>query len=315
MNLPIVDIIISTYGTGESIGGAIESIRHSTHTNFRLWVLDQNEDDRTKACVTAHAAVDPRIQYLRVPLTNIAVTRNYGASLSCAAYLLFTNDDCTVDPDWISRLVRELSMREHWAVFGRVLPGPRPPRTDQVLGLKTSLQRTVYRGNCLNLGFGHGHNMGVHRERFVELGGFDEMLGGSPDLGAWEERDFGYRILRRGGGIVYTPDAIVYHHHWQCWDKVQRSYQRYGLGVGAAVAKYVRCGDPITIWVLMEWQLQEGLRQIVAGLLKSHSIARTRVGLTQLIYPWLGLWRGLKYPCDARRILYQSPVVEIRPLD
>lgn len=307
-----VDIVISTYRPGGRLHRTIESILQSSYQNFTLWVLDQNEHDQME-CGIAGLAADPRIRYLRVPLSGIAATRNRGAAMGSAPYILFTNDDCTVDPEWIGSLVAELFASDCWAAFGRVLAGPQPKATVEALALKPSRERRVYHHQRFNLGFGHGHNMGVRRQRFEELGGFDELLGGARlpgsgrPLGAWEDRDLGYRVLRRGGTIVYTPHAVVYHHHWQNWKGARRSYRSYGIGSGAAVAKYLRCGDPAAIWILFEWQFSQGLRQILSGLFKWHSLGKVSVGLTQLIYPWVGLARGLRYPCDRQRILYRRP--------
>jgi GT2 family glycosyltransferase len=306
-----VDIVISTYRRGDRIDAMIASIRQSTHANFTLWILDQSEDAQTECCVARHSAVDPRIHYQRAPLRGISPTRNSGVLLGTAPFILFTNDDCCVSPGWISALIAEFYDQKTWIVFGRVLPGERnaaaaPADDETVLAVKISEQREIYRGNRINLGFGHGHNMAVRRERFLELGGFDDLLGSGGPLGSWEERDFGYRTLRRGGQIVYTPAAVSYHNHWQNWDGVKRSYRNYGIGTGASVAKYLRCGDTVAVIILLEWLLSQGVRQALSGAIKWRRWAKVRVGLMQLIYPWVGIARSLPYSYDRENLRYRS---------
>ena len=116
MMLRTVDIIISTYNRGDRIDATIASIRQSTHCNFILWVLDQSDNDRTERCVLQHAAVDASVRYLRAPLAGISPTRNRGVMMSNATYVLFTNDDCVVKPNWIEALLSELEAPDAWMV-------------------------------------------------------------------------------------------------------------------------------------------------------------------------------------------------------
>ncbi len=311
-----VDVVISTYRRGCQIDRTIASICQSAHWNFNLWVFDQSENDLTEKCVARYVQVDPRVHYHRMPLRGLAPTRNVGSTFGSAPYILFTNDDCIVAPNWIEALIQEFRAPETWFVFGRVLPGDKPDSTEispnvrhneqVVLALKETPWREVYKNNRFNLAFGHGHNMAVRREHFQTLCGFDELLGAGGPLGSWDERDIGYRALRRGGQIVYTPDATVYHCHWQTWEGVQQSYRNYGIGTGAAVAKYMRSGDVGAIALFIEWLLSQGIRQTLSGAIKWRSMKKVLVGLSQLYYPWVGFAKGLRYPVDSASALYRS---------
>lgn len=162
----------------------------------------------------------------------------------------------------------------------------------------------MYEGNRFNLGFGHGANMGLTRRTYQRIGGFDNLLAAGGALRSWPERDLGYRILLRGGRIVYTPKALVYHRHWRGWEELRRTYRNYGIGTGAAVAKYIRSGDWAAIYLLLEWFVGQGLRPMLSGLLKWHSYRKIVAGGLQLIYPWVGLVQSLRYPVDREHILY-----------
>ena len=58
-------------------------------------------------------------------------------------------------------------------------------------------------------------------------------------------------------------------------------------------------------YILIEWLLDQGVRQILSGLLKWHSTQKIEVGFAQLIYPWRGLIDGVKYPVDRERVMYR----------
>ena len=308
-----IDIVIPTRDRGHLIAATIHSILSSSQSHFQLWIVDQSEDELTATSVAAIAGQDARVHYLHATPHGSNWARNVGASTGRGDYILFTDDDCLVSPDWVNSMVQELATNGTSAVFGQILPIPagategRPvdQKTTQALpiALKDEPQREVYEGNRFNLGFGHGANMGLTRRTYQRVGGFDNLLAAGGALRSWPERDLGYRILLRGGRIVYTPKALVYHRHWRGWEELRRTYRNYGIGTGAAVAKYVRSGDWAAIYLLLEWFVGQGLRPMLSGLLKWHSYRKIVAGGLQLIYPWVGLVQSLRYPVDREHIL------------
>lgn len=310
---PDVDIVIATYGRGPLIDATIASIRAGDLTSFTLWIVDQSEDDATERAVAPHAAADKRVRYLRSAERGISIARNFGVRHGRAPYILFTDDDCIAETRWASALVHELRQRNTWAVFGRVLPdkgehGPSdatPVGPSISMALKDAPRRRVYQDSRLDLSFGHGASMGLRREIFERVGGFDELLGVGGTLRSWNDRDIGYRVLTHGGQIVYTPEALMYHRHWRGWEEVRRTYRNYAIGAGAAAAKYIRCGDPAGWYMLAEWVLDQGLRQVISGMFKWHSTQKIQVGMLQLVYPWVGVMQSLRYDVDRTHVLYR----------
>ncbi|WP_298819631.1 glycosyltransferase family 2 protein [Chloroflexus sp.] len=307
MDMSAVDVVISTYGRGAAIDATIRSLRQNTYPHFTIWVLDQSEDDRTEQCVRHHALEDERICYLRQPIRGISATRNAGAALGHAPYILFTNDDCVLDPGWIGGLVAELRDERVWLAFGAVYPGPQEMKVNELVLGTCNGSRRIFRHNRFNLAFGHGHNMGARRNAFEQMGGFDELIGAGAPLGSWEERDLGYRVLKSGGWIAFTPQAIAYHHHWQNWQGVRRSFRAYGIGAGAVAGKYLRCGDLGGLVLLGEWLFSQGLRQIASGVIKWHRLDKILLGLDQLYYPFVGLQKGWSYQLNRELCCYIAP--------
>lgn len=312
----LVDIVIPTRGRGDLIDITIASIRQSNHRNFNLWIVDQSDDDRTEVAVAPHVEADSRVHYIHTPPRGASIGRNVGVSAGKADYILFTDDDCRVEPDWVEHLLVEMVENEASMVFGRVIPDHTfkptiPPGAKEVhadalpVAMKDIPHRQVFEGNRFNLGFGHGANMGARRDWYERLEGFDGPLGAGGVLGPWEERDLGYRVLAQGGRIIYTPHPIVHHRHWRDWPSTYSAFRNYALSTGASVSKYVRCGDWAMLWLLIYWSVDQGLRPVLSGIFKWRSWQKIKVGLSQLVYPWVGFVKGMFYPVDREKILYQ----------
>lgn len=311
----IIDIIIPTRGRGALIDVTISSIRQSRYENFMLWIVDQSDDDATHQAVLPHMEADPRVRYIHTTSRGSSIARNIGAAATYAPYIAFTDDDCRIHSEWLGGILQELMQNGTWAVFGRVVPDPlytetipdsaTPVSEALPMALSDAPKRRIYTKNRFNLSFGHGANMGFNRARYEELNGFDELLGAGGPLRSWPERDLGYRILKAGGRIVYTPYAVAYHRHWRGWKDVQRTYRNYAIGTGAAVGKYLRCGDLGGLYLLFEWFIDQGARQVLSGLIKWQSWQKMQVGFLQLIYPWVGLLEGWRYKIDRNLMVYE----------
>ena len=318
-HLEQIDVVIPTRNRAALIGVAIASVCASSHDNFRLWIVDQSDDESTEQVVAESMATDCRICYLRSNSRGANFARNEGVASGSAMMIAFIDDDCRVARDWLSALVAELRQPDIWAVFGRVIPDEGDPLLQQrnshdrqvsraiPMALKDASDRGVYGRNRFNLGFGHGANMGWRRDAFLRLGGFDGLIGAGGPLGTWDERDAGYRVFsQHKGQIVYTPQAVVYHRHWRGWTEVRNAYRGYAIGTGAAAIKYIRCGDWGGFYFLLEWVLDQGVRQMVSGVLKWQSWQKVYVGWLQVIYPWVGVLLGLRHPIDRKHVLYQN---------
>jgi GT2 family glycosyltransferase len=315
MSAQDVDIVIPTRGRGGFVERTIHSIRGCSYPSFNVWIVDQSEDDTTEAAVAPHLRADPRVRYLRSRSRGSNLARDAGVAAGHAPYILFTDDDCRVEPGWVTAMASELSHRETSAVFGRVVPeddvqAGLPPAEAVSPAVRLAVKdfpcRQEYAGNRFRLDFGHGANMGLRRDAYEEVGGFDLLLGTGGPLRAWPERDLGYRILSRGGRIVYTPEAVVHHRQWRSWNEVRRTFRNYAFGTGAVAGKYLRAGDWGGAYVLLQWLVDQGARQVASGVLKWQSWQKVEIGLSQIIYPWVGLWHSLRYTVDRKSVLYRD---------
>jgi GT2 family glycosyltransferase len=308
-----IDVIICTRNRGGLISATLDSLRANSRQDFRAFVVDQSDSADTARVVQPVCEADARFRLIATDTRGVDIARNIGSRAGNGDVVACIDDDCRADPRWLENLVAEYDRDPAaWAVFGRVVTGETRDPARQVRRWERALpmahvdhaQRRIFERNCFDLGFGHGANMSLARTTFDRVGLFDELLGAGGRLRSWPERDLGYRILKAGGRIVYTPAALVHHDHWREWPEVKATYRNYAIGCGAAVGKYMRKGDRTAILLLLEWMWSQGLRQMVSGALRWHSWEKLYVGWMQAVYPFVGLKMGSRYRLSATRCVY-----------
>lgn len=299
-----ITVVIPTRNRGGLIEETITALRALRYPDFTVIVVDQSTDDRARRAVEAAAAGDGRIRVESSPTVGSSAARNIGAKVAQSEIVAYTDDDCIVDPGWLSALAAEFSQPEVAAVYGRLLPHSSQARSGTEVGYKASGERVEYASRTPPWYIGHGGNMAFRRRDLLAAGGFDPLLGAGGKFGACEDPDIAYRLLAAGRRVVYSAAALAYHKHWKDWSAQKRMERAYGIGAGAQFAKYVRCGDFYGVRLLVTWTWQLGVRRVGAGLLKWRSTRPMYLGYCQLVYPWVGLVRSLAARVDAERMLY-----------
>jgi len=302
---PAASVVIPTRNRGDLITETIDSLLKLEGVDFEVLVVDQSTDERTADAVAAAAQGDSRVRVLRTTTVGSSAARNVGAFNAAGRVVAYTDDDCLVEPDWLSALLCEFAQPRVMAVYGRLLPWGFTARDGTEVGFKAANSRTEYSGRTPPWYIGHGGNMAFRREALLAAGGFDILLGAGGHFGACEDPDIAYRLLARGDTVVYAGSAIAYHKHWKDWRAQKRMERAYGVGAGAQFAKYIRSGDPYGLRLFATWTWELGVRRVGSGLLKWHSRKPMYLGYCQLVYPWVGLVRSFGRRVDPKLMLYR----------
>jgi len=136
--------------------------------------------------------------------------RNAGIRVSSSPTIAFTDDDCYITSEYLTRVSSLFENSEFDYVAGRVsLYDP----TDASIGV-TSHRRfsLIPPGTFIPVGIFLGANMIFKRKVLDAIGGFDEMLGpGTP----WrcEDIDLATRASMAGFTGATLPDLTIEHHH------------------------------------------------------------------------------------------------------
>lgn len=216
MTAPAVSVVVACFERVDGLRALVSALAAQTLGDFELIAVDQVGDPDVKSVVAG--APFPARYLTEIPPgpssvprrrpSNASRARNTGALAATAATVVFTDDDCVPEADWLERLTAPLqSDPAVIAVTGpnRVLHG-----TDAVPVEERFAGR---RRPHLFAGQGGSSNLAVRRDDFLAVGGFDTSIGpGTASFGA-EDQHLIWRLLIRaedGGRVVACRrDAAV----------------------------------------------------------------------------------------------------------
>lgn len=207
-----ISVIVPVRDGARTLESCLRRLAHQTRTPDEVIVVDNGSRDGSGALArgVADRTAGLPLRVLHEPRPGASVARNRGAAAASGDLLAFTDADCEPTADWLDRLVAACGAGIG-AVAGRVRPAPPQSAVEAFAALYTlrmgdqgfdSTEFTPLRG-----GFPTA-NLGVRREVFVALGGFDESI-----RIYGEDYDLCARIYQQGHAIRYEPRAIVLHHH------------------------------------------------------------------------------------------------------
>ena len=97
---PSCAVIVATRDRGPKIVPLLDSIMASDLDDFELVVVDQSIDDATETALLPFWAMTAS-RTCAPPTTGLSRARNLGISSTTAPYLVITDDDCIVPPEWL----------------------------------------------------------------------------------------------------------------------------------------------------------------------------------------------------------------------
>jgi GT2 family glycosyltransferase/glycosyltransferase involved in cell wall biosynthesis len=132
--------------------------------------------------------------------------------------VVLLNSDMRVAPDFLAPLLEGFHDPEVFAVSCQIFfSDPKKLREETGLtqgwwqdgGLHVSHRIDPAVDDLFPCFYGGGGSCAFDRQKFLELGGFDELL--APFY--LEDTDLGYMAWKRGWKVLYQPRSVVYHEH------------------------------------------------------------------------------------------------------
>jgi glycosyltransferase involved in cell wall biosynthesis len=211
--LPSFDLVVATIGRTNKLERLLTSLDRQTHRNFRVLLVDQNDDDRSGSFAR------PGVELLHA-LRGLSRARNVALPLVEADLVAFPDDDCTYPEDLLERVAHRFADDAKLdGLTGR----------DQTAGWSTD-PTSLTRDNLWNRAI--SFTIFLRARVVADVGAFDERLGLPSSSG--EEIDYLIRALDRGARIEYDPSIVVTH------DATPRPPAYLGARDGASIGYILR---------------------------------------------------------------------------
>jgi GT2 family glycosyltransferase/glycosyltransferase involved in cell wall biosynthesis len=199
----------------QCLPSVIEAVR-SDGESHEIIVVDNHSTDDSVRFLKANY---PEVQVLELDSNRgFAGGCNAGAAESQNDIIVFLNNDMIVDQGFLRPLLDRFEDETVFAVSSQIHfwdAEKRREETGQTRGfLKLGFLQVVHDdpGNADQVRpvlYAGGGSSAFDRNRFLALGGFDELF--QPFY--WEDTDISYRAWKRGWKVLFEPCSVVHHKH------------------------------------------------------------------------------------------------------
>jgi glycosyltransferase involved in cell wall biosynthesis len=216
-----ISVVICTYDGAKRLPGVLESLQGlvSPRQNWELIVVDNNSTDVTERVIEAFKRRGTLpLRYVFEPSQGHCYARNAGIRAAEGGIVAFTDDDVTVDSEWLAQVEQAFDASDCVAVGGKIIATWNCPRPRWLaVADRYRLMEVIVR---FDMGEEKrpltippfGANMAFRKAVFEKYGLFRTDLGRKgKSLVGFDDTEFCRRLLRAGEAIMYVPKAVVYH--------------------------------------------------------------------------------------------------------
>jgi len=222
-----VSIIIPTHNRPAALERCLAALEEQDFSRdlFEIIVVDDGSQVPA-AQVSARFESVMRLSTVRQAQAGPANARNAGAAKARGQLLVFTDDDCAPQSNWLSTIVRAASDHPNTMIGGRTLNAlvQNPYSTASQLLIDYLYDCFFCAGSSSDEHMFTSNNLAVPAAVFETVGGFPKEF----PLPAAEDREFCDRWQHRGYALHYEPDAPVNHHHTLDGPSFWRQHFNYG---------------------------------------------------------------------------------------
>ncbi|MBZ8182199.1 glycosyltransferase [Oscillatoria salina] len=200
--MPIISVIVPAFNAEKTIQETINSVINQTFSNFELIIINDGSQDSTLEIL--ESIKDPRIKIFSYPNAGAAVSRNRGFAKAVGEYIAFLDADDLWTPDKLEAQLSALQATPEAAVayswsdcIDETSKFLRP-------GGHISINGNAYAKLLMVDILENGSNPLIHRQAFIEVGGFDESLQAGQD---W---DLYLRLAAKYHFVTVPRSQILY---------------------------------------------------------------------------------------------------------
>jgi O-antigen biosynthesis protein len=322
-----VSVVIATFDRPDDLRNCLRHVMaQQTRRPVEIVVVDNHPASGLTPPVIAEF---PGVVLVNEPRQGLAYARNAGFTASTGDIAIATDDDVTVPPDWLEKLVAPFARSDVMIVTGNTIPIELETAPQNIFenygGLGRGFERFEVngdwfersRGAVQTWNLGATANAAFRSSIFTHpsIGLMDEALGPGMPSGVGEDTYLFYKVLKAGFTLVYEPSAYVWHRHRRDFAALRRQIFGYSKGhVAYHLTTLVRDHDLRALKHLTVDLPKWRARQIL-GALKNRLRGRASYPLWMIALelrgnvsgPW-SLWRSWQRVKREGRSLPYQPV-------
>jgi len=200
MNIDL-SVVIPNRNGSSTIGLCLESVFRQSFPGYEVIVVDDASDDGSAEVIEGFPCTLIRLE----KHSGASRARNRGAGAARGPLIFFTDADCLLEPDTLTRVYNALKERGAGFVIGGTYTELSPDRgffSDfQSAFINYSETRHPQTPDYIPT-----HAMALHKETFSLIGGFREDF-----LPILEDVEFSHRARTKGCSLIMQPDTKVRH--------------------------------------------------------------------------------------------------------
>lgn len=214
--MKLASIIVVNWNGKNYLEKCLDSLKKLIYPNYEIVLVDNGSVDGSVEFVRQNF---PWIKIVQNKENlGFAEANNIGYQNSKGEYILFLNNDTTVEPNFLTILVKEIEInKDIGGLQPKILQMDNPQKLDCVGGFLTAsgiLYHFGYGKNADNPKYSKkieifsakGAAILFRREVLEKVGLFDKDF-----FAYFEETDLCHRVWVAGYKIIYIPDAVIYH--------------------------------------------------------------------------------------------------------
>lgn len=268
----LVSIIICTRNRSKILSACLDAIASAIRSvpdgnDCEIVLVNNGSTDDTSRVLDgwSHANPDIVLSVMFEEERGLSKARNVGLAAAKGDLLIWTDDDCSMDEQYIVKALYYDSKD--------VVPVIRGGRIE--LGDKSDLPLTIKTSDVIErwsnakrsartkplCGAISGANIVVRRSVVDLLGPCDARLGAGAKISGSEDTDYLCRAYTRGVIIEYVPDLIVSHFHGRkTAEQARKLLINYNIGAGAVYIKHML--NDFDLFRPFIWNIKNALSEI-----------------------------------------------------